>query len=224
MANWEHYWLVDHQANPASHHESVGRILNGVPIENEVWLKTVIKVANLLELDENSTFLDLCGGNGLLSSQLPITPQTVVCADLNWDLLLQIESMKILRIQTDMRSSPFKDSSFSAIAIYAALQYLTEAETYQVFEEMFRLLNDGGRAYLGDIPDRNARVAYFSQNNRINRYFDSIKTGRAMIGTWFDTDWLLFALTHVGFSKVTIIQQDNWEPYANFRFDILLEK
>jgi len=224
VSTWDQYWHNEHQLSPNSAHESVGRVINGEPVANSVWIRTVEKVSRYLGVSERSSFLDLCGGNGLLSSQLPITPKFVVCADLNHGLLNQIQMNGISKVQLDVRNLPFGKSSFTAIAVYAALQYLTEAESLELFEDLHRMLANDGKVFIGDIPDYESRMRYFSLDDRIARYFNSIKLGRPMIGTWFQRDWIAHALHQAGFSKVSVLEQSDWEPYADFRFDVVAER
>lgn len=224
MSSWDQYWQKSHQVSPDSPQVSVGRILDGNPVDNKIWLQTVDKVSKALEINSESIFLDLCGGNGLLSGQLSTAPKVLICVDLNADLLSQVSLKNISRVQADVRQIPFKDLSFTTIAMYAAIQYLDESESVFLFEQLFRLLKKDGKVFIGDIPDYESRMKYFSTNSRIDRYFDSIKNGRPMIGYWFERSWIRSALEYSGFSNVEILEQDNWEPYSSFRFDVIAEK
>lgn len=224
MSSWDQYWQKSHLVNPDSPQESVGRVLDGKPVDNKIWLQTVDKVTKALKIDSESLFLDLCGGNGLLSGQMSIVPKALICADLNADLLSQVSPRSISRVQADVRQLPFLDLSFTSIAMYAAIQYLSETESVFLFEKLFSLLKENGRVFIGDIPDYDSRMKYFSMNSRIDRYFNSIKIGRPMIGNWFERNWIRSALQYSGFSHVEILEQDEWEPYASFRFDVVAEK
>ena len=174
-----------------------------------------------LDLSPSSRVLDLAGGNGLFSRSINLVDGFTVCADLSHSLLLDAQSQSLTTVECDLRALPFANNSFDAVVLYAALQYLEEVEVTTLFKRCKEILGDGGRLFVGDIPDVSRRFDYFNDDLRRQKYFDSLTGSRPMIGTWFASDWLRFCLEYSGFKNVEILEQSPWEPYREFRFDVV---
>lgn len=224
MSAWSSYWKqLEPPTDLTSPQVRVGRISNQVPISEEFWQQTVRKIVLMLDLDESSRVLDLAGGNGLFSRSLNTADGFAICADLSHSLLLDAQSQSLTTVECDLRALPFANNSFDAIVLYAALQYLEEDEVTTLFKRCKEILGDGGRLFVGDIPDINRRFDYFNDDARRQKYFDSLTGPRPMIGTWFASDWIRHCLEYSGFENVQILEQSQWEPYREFRFDVFAQ-
>ena len=225
MSAWSNYWKkLEASKDEVSPQVRVGRINNQVPVSDESWQLTVNKIITMLGLEPSARILDLAGGNGLFSRNLKMKDGITVCADLSHSLLLDAQSQSLPTVECDLRSIPFANSCFDAVVLYAALQYLDENEVMALLGRCREILVDGGRLFIGDVPDVNKRFKYFNNDIRRQKYFESLVGPRPMIGTWFANDWIKHCLEFVGFNNVQILKQSEWEPYKEFRFDVFAQK
>jgi ubiquinone/menaquinone biosynthesis C-methylase UbiE len=227
----EHYWSqfwIEHGENSVSSHPQaqVFRTLNKQPIDEQNWEETLAHIQDALALKSADRALDLCGGNGLIGSKLAEQCANVVIVDIAEGLLAHVDegASNVQCIQGDMRAVEFEDQSFDAVLCYAALQYLTLEEAILLFERMYKWLTPGGRLFVGDIPDANKQWGFFNSPERQAAYFDNVKAGRPIVGTWFDRQWLTNLATHSGFSSVETLDQPDTQIYSWFRFDLRCTK
>lgn len=225
---WKAFWAEHVQATASQHIQSqVLRTLNKAPI-SELQFQGILKeIEGKMEICTNDEVLDLCCGNGVITKYLASKCKRVVGVDFMPELVAQIDLEKhpnICRIVEDVRKVDFKEQSFDKVIIYAGLQYLSYKETIYLFESVVRWLKNDGLFYIGDIPDRERRWNFFNTDERERAYFDSIKNEKPIVGTWFESEWLVKLGRYTSFKDVEILQQSKGLPYAHYRFGIVLKK
>ena len=224
---WPEFWR-EQTAGLASPNlqTQVMRTLNREPIATERWQATLEHLIHQLALTPACRVLDLCGGNGLIAEEIAGHCAHVVVVDVSDSLLRNIDTgnSKLTTRTADMREVQFDDESFDRIICYAALQYLSLAETVQLFAKLYRWLGDGGVLLIGDIPDAARQWKFFDSPQRQSNYFEQLAAGRPLIGTWFDKAWLERLSTHIGFRSVVLSDQPQEQIYSWFRFDMRCEK
>jgi cyclopropane fatty-acyl-phospholipid synthase-like methyltransferase len=221
---WTNFWqrqANDSQSLPDQHR--VLRTLSKRPIKPPQWHSTVDYVLSQLNLSPEHDVLDLAGGNGLLAKEIQPHVNSVTVVDVAQSLL-PASCSNFKSICADMRHVDFAECSFDRILLYAAIQYLTLAETTQLLENASLWLKPGGVLFIGDIPDANRRWNFFDTPARRRSYFESLVAGKPIVGTWFDRRWLERLGSHVGLKHVTAIDQPADQIYAWFRFDFRGEK
>ncbi len=186
---WRHHGCCSQSADLQS---QVLRTLQRRPIADDVWQSTLSYIIAQLILAPQHKVLDLCGGNGLIASEMAKHCHRVTVVDVSPDLLKiaanQGENINVLTAY--MRHVEFSTDQFDCILCYAALQYLDPAETIQLFEKAYEWLRPGGIFFVGDIPDAALQWSFFDTVDRRDAYFESLKNGRPVVGTWFDSKWL----------------------------------
>lgn len=224
----QHYWTdfwqrhaYQSQSLPDQHR--VLRTLSKRPIEPQRWRSTVDYVLGQLNLMPNHDVLDLAGGNGLFAKEIRPRVNSVTVVDIA-ESLLPTPCAGIKSICTDIRHVEFSASSFDRIFLYAAVQYLTLAETARLFERVRQWLKPGGVLFIGDIPDADRRWSFFDTPDRRQSYFAGLAASKPIVGTWFDRQWLEYLGSEVGLKKATAIDQPSDQIYAWFRFDFRGEK
>jgi len=171
--------------------------------------------------------LDLCCGNGLITAHLAQQCARIVGVDFAEDLTKRIDLDNYPNLSVvveDIRKVQFPPESFNKTIIYAGIQYLTLGEAVTLFEEVFKWTCRDGMLLVGDIPD-NSRLWEFSNSaERRAAYFESMKNGAPIIGTWFDPLWLKYLGEHVGFRQADCLAQPPHLPYSHYRFDAIFRK
>jgi ubiquinone/menaquinone biosynthesis C-methylase UbiE len=227
--NWRNYWENLHNLEHNDEQFQVLRTRNGIAINDIKWEKTKnFVLRNLLQnQDRPKSILDACGGNGLFTRDLIKLGHKVTIVDINSDLLsnIKIDNESLILINSDLIKFLLKTSSkFDCILFYAGIQYFTEVEVVIILREFERILEKGGIAYIGDIPDIDQRERFLVENNRYHKYFSLLEKGFTQIGTWFKKDWLKLLTSFLNYEKYEIISQPSYQIYSDFRFDLKIYK
>jgi cyclopropane fatty-acyl-phospholipid synthase-like methyltransferase len=225
------YWVkiwndnnIIQQTNPQS---QVGRTLKGVPVSLEIWERTLNHLRISLSLKTDDHLLDICAGNGLISSDFSQYVEKITSLDVSERLLLEIKKLNIPNIKIvlgDLRDIEFPENSFSKIVFYFALQHFTENETVRIFLKISRWLKKDGICYIGDIPDIDRKWNFYNTTEREGMYFSMIRNDDLHIGSWFKKDFLLKLANFSGFLSADIFDQEEWMINSKYRFDLVLKK
>lgn len=223
---WTSFWR-DHGAKikGADVHSQVLRTIGKQPIEEKRWNSTLSMVREHMSMTGGHRMLELCCGNGLFARHFAPDCDHLLAVDISPDLLhglgdLGLDSVDTL--ESDIRNLDFLESSFDRILFYAALQYLSPAETVMLFERMAIWLEPGGILYVGDVPDRTRIWSFFNNDERQAAYFRNVRDAQAVVGTWYEQDWLQRLGFYAGFSEVRIIEQPPYMINHSHRYEVVL--
>ncbi len=219
---WTTFWQTHARTSAmADPQTQVLRTLKQKPIQEAEWHSTLSYIISQLDLSPEHDTLDLCGGNGLVASEIAAHCHQVTVVDISPELLQAASKRRnnIDILTADMRTVEFPTAHFDRIVCYAALQYLTLAETTNLFENLHRWLKPGGVLFVGDIPDVDRQWNFFNTTERRQAYSKNLKAGRPIVGTWFDSSWLSHLASSVGFSSQECLPQPDDHIYSWFRFD-----
>ncbi len=198
------------------------RTSNKQPISKELWEFTLKGIEKQIEPSSDDVLLELCCGNGLLSRYFAPMVNNVTSVDVSEDLIQNIDRKQypnLVALVSDIRELDFDDLSFNKVIIYAGIQYLTYAETTILFEQVYRWLIPGGIFFLGDVPDYFKRWVFFNSTERQAIYFQNLKDGKAIVGTWFEPEFFEKLGTYAGYSNSVLIPQHPDLIYSKFRYD-----
>ena len=223
---WQQFWLshgygsaeVDEQAQ-------VLRTLERQPVKPEMFSAIVTSVCQMLAVQNSSDLLDLCCGNGVITREFFYRCSSITAVDLVPEFVARLlceAPDSVSAIVADARSIEFPQASFDRILLYSGLQYFSHEETVHLFERLRLWLRADGRIVLGDILDVSRQWEFFSTIEREAAYFNGLKIGAPLIGTWFDAGWLIKLAQFSGFGKATVYSQPQSFPYQHYRFDMVL--
>jgi SAM-dependent methyltransferase len=225
---WKKFWIEHAKSTVFEHPQcQVLRTLSGQPISEVLFRRILRDIEEKLEIHCDDEVLDLCCGNGLITQHLASRCKRVVAVDFAPELVAQIdlgEHPNISVIVEDILRVDFQEHSFDKVIIYAGVQYLSHRETVCLFDSVMRWLKRYGIFYVGDIPDRERIWGFFNTDERERAHFDSIKNDKPIVGTWFDSEWLLKLGRYANFESIEILQQSADLPYSHYRFDMALRK
>lgn len=225
---WKDFWHSHALSSVTDHSQlQVLRTLNKKPISHEKFCEILKYVESKIDLTQTDDVLDLCCGNGLITTFLASGCRSVTGVDFAEGLISQIDHKSyknVSIIRDDVRKVSFKERSFDKVIMYAGLQYLSEKETIFLFERVMMWLRRNGLFLIADIPDMKKIWNFFNSEDREKTYFDSVKNEKPIIGTWFLDDCLMKMGKYVGFKSSEVLCQPENFPYAHYRFDMLLKK
>ncbi|MEX0597315.1 MAG: class I SAM-dependent methyltransferase [Candidatus Paceibacterota bacterium] len=223
---WTQFWIEHGKENRNSDEQTqVLRTYQKKPIDNDLWEFTLNKIDEHFLVEKGDKVLDLCSGNGLFSKHFVSKGCKSTAVDISEDLLLNVkDDSSITPIVSDIRELNFNNNYFDKVFFYAGIQYLTHKETIKVLANIFKWLKKGGVLYIGDIPDSRKIWTFYNTKERQKVYFKNLESGKAIVGTWFDPDFLKNLIKYIGFQHEEMIEQDPKMIYSKFRFDFKCKK
>ena len=223
MGYWKTLWEEHARFASAQHPQcQVMRTLNKKPVTGTALVMLLRDVEKKMAIRPGDEILDLCCGNGWITTHLASKCKHVTGVDFAQGLIDQIHADRYGNISTvtaDIREVDFEEGSFDRAIIYASIQYLSHREACSLIESVARWLRDGGFFFIGDVPDRGRMWNFFDTPERRRVYFDSVKNEEPILGTWFDPQWLVAAAEHCGFEAEIRLQPDQL-PNSHYRFDL----
>ena len=223
---WEEYWNTNSIVNSKNKYAQVGRTKFGKPIEEDIWLKTCDFVRQRLHKRTGSKLLDLCCGNGLFEENFVGFFDKIVAVDYSSELLgsFLVENPKVTKLCQNVMDLDFQSKEFDSVLLYFSIQHLDETAFFSLASKVFNWLNEGGKFYIGDIPDIRKRWDFYSKIEYVRFFFESLDSKTPHIGFWYDQLFFEKLAEYIGFGDFEIIKQPDYQMNSHYRFDILLTK
>ena len=205
----------------------VGKTVNGIPVSQRTLSGLVASAAEMLELKQTDTLLDICCGNGLLSLPLSERCAHVYGVDFSGVLLRTALSSfsgpKTSYLLGDAADLPIhwrRDDRVLKVLVHEALQSF-DAES---FDALLGRLHSIGASLLvfAGIPDRDRKFCFYNTPRRKISYLSGLVRQNDLLGTWWAREQVQAAAESAGFrANIT----DSAAPYsAHYRFDAVLRK
>jgi len=196
-------------------------------VSDSTFQEVLKDIEKNIEINPEDTVLDLCCGNGLITTYLAPRCAKIVGVDVSPELIAQIDLEKYSNVSVlvdNIKKVDFEEDTFNKIIIYSGLQYLTPKESIELFESVMKWLKKDGIFLVGDVPDSHHLWDFADNEERQAAYFDALKNDRPFIGTWFEPQWLRNLGGYAGFTTVDIRSQPSELPFSHYRFDAILRK
>ena len=223
---WKSFWLSHAEKNKNSEPQmQVLRTLNQQPVSQEFFSSIVDSVITMLKPERGNNLLDLCCGNGLLTRELINKFRVVTAIDLSEEFISQVDKGigdKVTALAADARTVELPEKSFDRILLYAGIQYFSDSEAINLLMRLRRWIRNEGSVVLGDIPDLTRKWKFFNSPQREGAYFDALRSGKPIVGNWFEPVWLEKLSYYSGFSSAVTRPQPQTHPYQHYRFDLVL--
>lgn len=222
---WQVFWDDFTRNNPNSDlFQQVGRTIEGKGPNPEILTDILTYIHRALDLNTESQLLDLCCGNGLITNQLAPACKSVMAVDFSEFLiqnLLKDSHDNTNAIQSNILDLEIEANSFDRILMTAALQHFSETEIVSLFQKIKVWLKPSGILLITDIIDQNRKWKFYNSKEREGIYFDHLKNGKPILGTWIDPTWLTKLGLYVDFKEIKIVDQPKHFPFAHYRFDFI---
>jgi len=117
---------------------------------DHTWVDRVLKkileiIVSTKEAPEELSFLDAASGSGFLAQRARNFFPRMTVLDISQNMLKRINLPGTLKVCSDTRYIPAKESSFDVVAGFATLHHLKSPKNF--FQESFRVLRPGGILY-----------------------------------------------------------------------------
>ena len=225
---WKMYW-DEHVENVSGSDpfRQVLRVQNKQPLSEKLFVQIVSNILEKLELEANHSVLDLCCGNGLITTELAQHCSHVMGVDFCEDLVEGLKGRAPHNVTAsvgDIVKIKFEPRTFHRILLAAALQHFSQAEVIHIFRNVMHWLQPGGIILITDILDDRRIWNFYNSQEREDAYFQNIREDTPILGTWFNQVWLEKLARHAGFSHIQICEQPEQFLYSHYRFDMTCRK
>jgi len=221
---WENYWKNIQISEPQI---TVGRTKFGCPVSNKTFRKEMDFIKGKLNIAKNDHTLDLCSGNGIVANFFAPLVSQVIAIDISQKLLNNFISKEtnIRKICQNLNTLDFNELFYDKVIWYFAIQHFDLKSTAQIVKGCLDNLQLNGMFYIGDIPDLDKKWAFYSKPEYKAFYYNKIIRGEDHIGTWFQKEFFIHLLKHLGYKdKFEIIEKPEYHFNSAYRFDILIWK
>lgn len=201
--------------------------------DTEFIAKTII---DILKINKKDRVLDLCCGNGLITSVVAKSCQEIHGVDFSKNLIEVAErnnksqnASYYLKSAIDI-GELFPENTFDKAYCYAAFQYFNYKNGEQLMESIARVTKQNGLILIGDIPNKEKKRAYYNINT-LRKYLGFVKQkvirkiyrkeGEDSMGWWWSSEQINELCKKLNL-KCEIIEQDKELPHAHYRFDFLI--
>lgn len=213
--NWVSFWNEKAKGKEAA--VQVGRVVSGKSMEGEMMQKIAKRIAEQLELMKEDTLLDVCCGNGELTSLL-----LPYCKEIHG---VDFSERLIEKARTEHPNITFHHASaedfniekkFDKVLLYFSFQYFEQTEqALKVINNLIAHTKPGGLILIGDIPDKRKFYSYYNSPVKLLQWFKQKLTCSNDMGRF----WLPEELNANGMEQA----QESWQPYAHYRFDFVIK-
>lgn len=145
---------------------------NGTPESEEAKQTLAGQLVELLEPTPGATLLDVGCGEGHITQRLLPYFQQVTGTDLSQGMLDRAAPILpgVPLYQTAADALPFPDGAFSRVLCYGVFLLFPDfAYARKVFYEILRVLEPGGIALIGDVPDVRLKHLSFEEQQRLKK-------------------------------------------------------
>jgi len=224
---WKNHYDLSSQQFDDSLLKQVGKTINGQEISEPQVRLIVEHIASVLQLSLKDSIVDLCCGNGLITSQLAPLVKSVVGVDFSSGLIDAAKRYNshhnIKYVNSDVIGlDPKYFLGLKKIVMYEALQYFSAEQLSGLLDELSKL-ESGTLVFLGGIPNKGKLRMYYDTEEKYAFYMQRESEGRPHIGRWWLKDEIELIVSTRGFN-VTFLPQEPTLYTAYYRFDVLLEK
>jgi len=205
----------------------VKRTVDGRPVAPDQIAMIVEQVARGLELGPTDTLLDLCCGNGALTTFFFARCAGGLGVDVSEPLVrVAIENFVrrpseafILQEAVDFVRSWPEPERFTIGLCYGAFSYLTTAEAETLLATVYGRFRNVRRVFLGNLPDRDHFRRFFGERYRAGVEDDA---GSAL-GIWRTVDQVHELARRCGWRAETL-QMPAAFYAAHYRYDMVLTR
>ncbi len=224
---WKEYYNSNDLVGSDDLQKNIGRSKGGVSISPELWERTLQDIENLLCIDDSMVVLELCCGNGQIIGNLSSRCKRAIGVDFSNILLEQLTAQyqnKVEVIHADIMQINFVSELFDVVLIYFSIQHFNEKETIQIINNALMWLKNGGKLYIGDVPDELKKWEYINKPEYKKDYLKRVLEDTPMIGFWYQQEFFNSLSAFFKNISVRILEQPHYHINSSYRFDVLIEK
>ncbi len=231
---WENFWVAyPEKAGDTQYFEQVGKTIHGVPISPQQYDSLIDDVEKMLALNEHDHVLDLCCGNGLITSEIAKKCSNVVGVDFSEVLIRRAKENKqspnIEYLQMDARKirnlSDEYQGYFTKVLWYEALAFFDKKDLREILDAIKTITTNDALILIGSVLDAERKWNFFNTLGRkFNYIVNIVLLGREVgLGKWWKRKEIEETCNQLGF-KYEFHYQNKILHTAHYRIDIKLSR
>ena len=224
------YWKEHFNENAAKYENSlfkqVDMTVNGKEAD-DIQLDLRVKcIIDNLSLKGSDILLDICCGNGMITSRLASYVSKIYAVDFS-EGLINIANSTNKKENINYTTGNIISLDYSGfkgvnkICMPSCFQYLSIGDA-NIFMKNLSVLN-GISVYISNIPDKEKIWNYYNTDEKKAFYFQREKEGKPHIGTWWNKEDIEKLAEGNGF-QCKFLDIDKGLNTSYYRFDVLLNK
>lgn len=205
----------------------VGKTVNRQPISDEQFRTIVSDIIAHLDLTKTDVVLDLCCGNGLITTEIAKSCEKVIGIDFSRPLIEiakryhcpeNVEYLCMSALDLDegfITQAP----RFNKVLMYEALQHFEREDLTKILTTILSLVSKSHIILLGSIPDSRKKWRFYNTPRRWKLYLRQKIRGRDLIGTWWSKNLIQKVCDELGV-RCEFYEQSKELHTSYYRFDI----
>jgi SAM-dependent methyltransferase len=203
-----------------------GRTIRGVPLDEDQIEMLVGSVVAGLDLTADDLLLDLCCGNGALSTRCFRLCRGGVGVDFS-DYLIEVarkhferppEETYVLADVVEFARSRFDSSRFSKALCYGSFSYLPRENARELLAAVRQRFGSVTRLFIGNLPDKRLLHAFFDADAYVPGIEDEPASA---IGVWWTVEEFADLAASTGW-RLEIRRMPASYYAAHYRYDAVL--
>jgi SAM-dependent methyltransferase len=230
--DWKDFWnRFPTQFTKDDFLKQVAKTVQGEPITSVQFDRIILDAIQKLELTDNDDVLDLCCGNGLITSAIAEKCNSIVGVDFSEPLIEiareyhSLNNTKYLNLSVlDISFENLRISRrFTKIYMYEGLQYFHEDQLSDLMQTLLALSNESVVMLFGGVPDKNKIWDFYDTPERQREYEARKAQGMEAIGTWWEKSFIGQICNDYRL-HCEFLPQYELSHTAHYRFDVRIKK
>ena len=229
---WKDYWnTFPKQFKNNEFFKQVAKTVSGQPISEEHFQGIISDIVEKLELSSDDFVLDLCCGNGLITSKIAERCRAIIGVDYSKPLIKVAQehhtrvntryiNLSVLDISAD---NLFVSQPFSKIFMYEALQYFEEEQFPVLLKKLLTLSAEDIIILFASVPDRSKIWEFYNTPERKRDYYVRSQSGTEAIGTWWSKS-LIYRICDDYDLECEYLPQQKQFHTSHYRFDVRIRR
>lgn len=231
MMDWIEFWNeFPDRFDKKEYLRQVGKTFHGEPVTKDVIETIIGNIQKKLQLTPQDIVLDLCCGNGLLTSKIAKSCEEVVGIDYSGQLIkvakehfsqsnVTYHTLSVMDITADV----INKKPFTKIYMYEALQHFSEGQLSPLLDSLIDVSNDTAIMFFASIPDVNRLWSFYNTPELKQQYYEQKEKGALLLGTWWDKNFIKNICTEKNLI-CEFVDQPNGLYTSHYRFDVVIKK
>ncbi|MEO8166257.1 MAG: class I SAM-dependent methyltransferase [Betaproteobacteria bacterium] len=225
--NWKEYWTTQPRSVAETEFaRQVGHTIGGRPYSDEQFEPMTAGLIALLDLRSTDVLLDLCCGNGLLTSRLATGCRHVIGVDFS-PVLLDVARKYHQPANVEFHESDVlslsglpagSTATVTRVLMHAALQHFHQRDFPALIARVVQRCPRAATIVFGCVPDRAQRWQFYNTLARRFSYVKSVLQRNSALGQWWSREYITTVCRQYGLQCAFTPAVDY--HVSHYRFDV----
>jgi cyclopropane fatty-acyl-phospholipid synthase-like methyltransferase len=228
---WRSFWREFPTAfSEGDFFRQVGHTIDGKPYSSGQFAAMLASIVSQLELSGEDSLLDICCGNGLITSKLSTLCDKVVAVDFSPSLVKVAKKHHAAPNITyqcvdalALAGARLRPDRFSRVLMYAALQHFQVEDLEPLLRGVCEHAADESIVLFGGVLDMGRKFNFLDTAEKRAMYERYCAEGKDRLGTWWDARYVTDVCESLGL-VCDIHWEEDGRPGGHYRFDAVIRR